>query len=96
MGDSSTLLSPYEHGGLDKRHELTFHYSDQHARRTNRIFLANVLQGCFLSLLLLNLFLNEAPSLAKTINGAKIGGELIDKLAYEYDIEKINSQDKLL
>jgi len=42
---------------------------------------AGVFPDFFLSRQLFNLFQNVALSLAKTIDGASIGGKLIDKLA---------------
>ena len=57
---------------------------------------AGVLQGYLLSPHLFNLFLNAALSLAKTTDGASIGGKLVDKLAYADDIVKINSHEHLL
>jgi hypothetical protein len=56
----------------------------------------SVQQGCLLSPHLFNLFLNAALSLAKTTDGASIGGKLVDKLAYADDIVKINSHEHLL
>ena len=58
--------------------------------------LAGVLQGCLLSLHLFDLSLNAALSFAKTVDGAEIGGKLINKLAYADDIKKFNSQKHLL